>query len=432
MKSKILVADDSITIQKIVAMAFEHEDTHVEGIGNGEEAYNKLGEFHPDIVLADIDMPGLNGFELSKMIKESDEYQSIRVLLLASDFEEFDEASFQDCLADDHITKPFKSDDIIHKVKELLNASDSVEEPKQVEEEAIPPVEEAVTDEPEETPVESYSEEEEEAIELSADDLLPDDTAEGEKSLDELLDTLEGISQDGGEEAAPPAPKASETIDEMLSEVKGLKEIAASEEEEAAAEISEPTEPSDEPDLLAETDSSARENPEELDQTFQRIVNGQDSLRQEESEAGESMIEAKYRTERIAAEPEDLLKKIIPAASMASINERARPDLIKESLSYLSNLSDAEHTEEAKESHNSDRLEEFAETLDVGTAEIEQKVQEQVKRCFEDSVGAFIEPEFKELSQKIERSVREVVREIAPGIVSDIIKEEIEKIKEMD
>ena len=181
-----------------------------------------------------------------------------------------------------------------------------------------------------------------------------------------------------------------------------------------------------------ETDSSARENPEELDQTFQRIVNGQDSLHQEEPEAGESMIEAKYRTERIVAEPEDLLNKIMPAASIASINERARPDLIKESLSYLSDLSDSERTEEAKESHKSDRLEEFAETLDAGTAEIDQKVQEQVKRCFEDSVGALIEPEFKELSQKIERSVREVVREIAPGIVSDIIKEEIEKIKEMD
>ena len=62
MKSKILVADDSITIQKIVAMAFEHEDTIVEGIGDGEAAFNKLDDFRPDIVLADVEMPGYNGF----------------------------------------------------------------------------------------------------------------------------------------------------------------------------------------------------------------------------------------------------------------------------------------------------------------------------------------------------------------------------------
>ena len=121
MKSKILVADDSITIQKIVAMAFEHEDTVVEGIGDGEEAYNKLDDFRPDIVLADVEMPGYNGFELSQKIKQSDDFHSTRVLLLASDFEEFDEDQFRNCLADDHISKPFKSDDIFNKVNELLS-----------------------------------------------------------------------------------------------------------------------------------------------------------------------------------------------------------------------------------------------------------------------------------------------------------------------
>ena len=52
MSKKILVADDSITIQKIVAMAFEKEDAVVEGISNGKEAFDKLGDFQPDIVLA--------------------------------------------------------------------------------------------------------------------------------------------------------------------------------------------------------------------------------------------------------------------------------------------------------------------------------------------------------------------------------------------
>ena len=91
MTSKILVADDSITIQKIVAMAFENEDATVEGVSNGKDAFDKLKKFKPDIVLADVEMPGLNGFELSRKIKESAELSSISVLLLASDFEEFEE-----------------------------------------------------------------------------------------------------------------------------------------------------------------------------------------------------------------------------------------------------------------------------------------------------------------------------------------------------
>mgnify|MGYP003308016641 CR=1 FL=1 len=88
MTVRILVADDSITIQKIVAMAFANEDVEVEGIGNGKEAFDKIQEIKPDIVLADVDMPGLNGFELSQKIKSTPDLASIKVLLLASDFED--------------------------------------------------------------------------------------------------------------------------------------------------------------------------------------------------------------------------------------------------------------------------------------------------------------------------------------------------------
>ncbi|MDE0849195.1 MAG: response regulator, partial [Nitrospinaceae bacterium] len=124
MTSRLLVADDSSTIQKIVSMAFEIEDVEVEGIGNGQEAFDRISKFNPDIVLADVDMPGLDGFELSAKIKESPETSAIKVLLLASDFEEFDEQRYQECGADNHISKPFKSDDIVAMVKSLLGTSD--------------------------------------------------------------------------------------------------------------------------------------------------------------------------------------------------------------------------------------------------------------------------------------------------------------------
>ena len=118
MKSKVLVADDSASIQKIILMAFEKENVEIRGIENGREAFELLDSFQPDVVLADTKMPGFDGFELSRRIKESN--PAIPVILLESDFEDFDEARFKKCRADDHIAKPFKSDDIVQKVKALL------------------------------------------------------------------------------------------------------------------------------------------------------------------------------------------------------------------------------------------------------------------------------------------------------------------------
>lgn len=125
MAFKILVVDDSITIQKIVAMAFENEDAVVEGVCNGSEALVKLKEYRPDIILADVDMSGINGFDLSKKIKNSKEFSSVSVLLLTSDFGDFNEDHIRESLADDQITKPFKSEDIVSKVIELLKRQGS-------------------------------------------------------------------------------------------------------------------------------------------------------------------------------------------------------------------------------------------------------------------------------------------------------------------
>ncbi|MBL4664760.1 MAG: response regulator [Nitrospinaceae bacterium] len=142
MTIRILVADDSITIQKIVAMAFENEDAEVEGIGDGQEAFDKVPDFKPDIVLADVDMPGLDGFELCQKIKGNPEFAKIKVLLLASDFEDFDEDRFKECQAENHISKPFKSDDIVQMVLQVMTGESAVETdvlPDSVEEKMTSP-----------------------------------------------------------------------------------------------------------------------------------------------------------------------------------------------------------------------------------------------------------------------------------------------------
>jgi CheY-like chemotaxis protein len=123
MKAKVLVADDSITIQKIVAMSFENEDIVVTSVNNGKLAFEKLAEVRPDVVLADTDMPGLTGYQLCQKIKESNEFSSVKVILLSSDFEDFSEDLYKSSKADGRLTKPFKSDEIVKKVNEMLHGA---------------------------------------------------------------------------------------------------------------------------------------------------------------------------------------------------------------------------------------------------------------------------------------------------------------------
>ena len=106
---KLLLADDSITIQKVVDLTFADEGVKVISFGNGKEAVEKLEEIAPDIVLADVFMPQMSGYEVCEYIKQNDRLKHIPVVLLVGSFEPFDEAEARRVGADDILTKPFQS-----------------------------------------------------------------------------------------------------------------------------------------------------------------------------------------------------------------------------------------------------------------------------------------------------------------------------------
>lgn len=106
---KLLLADDSITIQKVVNLTFADEGLEVTTVGNGDLAVEKIEEIGPDIVLADIHMPGLNGYEVCEFVKRNERLRHIPVMLLVGSFEPFDEAEARRVGADDYLTKPFQS-----------------------------------------------------------------------------------------------------------------------------------------------------------------------------------------------------------------------------------------------------------------------------------------------------------------------------------
>ncbi len=128
---KLLLADDSITIQKVIDLTFADEGFAVTTVGNGEEAIEKLAEVMPDIVLADVFMPGKSGYEVCEHIKRNAQLQHVPVILLVGSFEPFDETEARRVGADDVLTKPFQSiRQLVNKVGALLGgaAKDNSEE----------------------------------------------------------------------------------------------------------------------------------------------------------------------------------------------------------------------------------------------------------------------------------------------------------------
>jgi CheY-like chemotaxis protein len=125
MPKKILLADDSITIQKVVELTFSDGDYEVTAVNNGAKAILKLAEMRPDIILSDIIMPEKNGYEVCEYVKSHPEFRTIPVVLLTGTFEPFDPDRADKAGCDAVVTKPFESQSLIHKVEELIEAARS-------------------------------------------------------------------------------------------------------------------------------------------------------------------------------------------------------------------------------------------------------------------------------------------------------------------
>jgi len=118
----ILLADDSITIQKVVELTFSDGEYRVLCVGNGAQALRKIAESRPDIVLLDVIMPEKNGYEVCEAMRSNPATTGIPVLLLTGTFEPFDRARADAAGADGHLTKPFESHTLVARVEELIAA----------------------------------------------------------------------------------------------------------------------------------------------------------------------------------------------------------------------------------------------------------------------------------------------------------------------
>ena len=120
MAHKLLLADDSVTIQRVIELTFADEDVEVTTVGDGQLAIERLDTDPPDIILADVDMPKRDGYEVAAYVKSRPQLAHIPVVLLTGAFEPIDQARATAAGSSDVLAKPFEPQMVINRVKELL------------------------------------------------------------------------------------------------------------------------------------------------------------------------------------------------------------------------------------------------------------------------------------------------------------------------
>nr|MCU0257091.1 response regulator [Vicinamibacterales bacterium] len=120
MPPKILLADDSVTVQKVIELTFSDEGIQVVAVGDGRQAIDRLATERPDIVLADVSMPERDGYAVAEFVKGTADYRHIPVVLMTGAFEQLDEARARAVGCDGVLAKPFEPQMVVTLVRELL------------------------------------------------------------------------------------------------------------------------------------------------------------------------------------------------------------------------------------------------------------------------------------------------------------------------
>src|SRR5438132_8916484 len=108
MPRTLLLADDSVTIQRVIELTFADENIKVIAVGDGEQAIERMEASPPDIVLADVGMPGRSGYEVAQYMKQSPRLAHIPIILLTGAFEPVDQARAAELGCDGVLSKPFE------------------------------------------------------------------------------------------------------------------------------------------------------------------------------------------------------------------------------------------------------------------------------------------------------------------------------------
>ena len=232
---KLLLADDSATIQKVVDLTFADEGVRVVAVSNGQDAIDQLLELEPDIVLADVFMPSPDGYEVCRYVKTHEKLKHIPVMLLVGSFEPFDEAEARRVGADDILTKPFQS------IRRLIDRVGALVTKPPVEKERptaeLPKVEEP---EEEEAFMDTYE------LEVTTADTLPLDEvlAKSVQKVEQPVAATESFPREEIMEAGP--RNDSQTDSDVLLDLGEFEPVHASADDDFVLDLD------DEPSVVPE------------------------------------------------------------------------------------------------------------------------------------------------------------------------------------
>ncbi|QEK11965.1 response regulator transcription factor [Crassaminicella thermophila] len=125
-KKKILVVDDEQHIIELIQFNLENSGFDVITSENGEDAIRIAEEEMPDVILLDLMLPGIDGFEACKKIRNNDKTRKIPVIMLTAKGEEMDKVLGLELGADDYLTKPFSVRELIARIKAVLRRFEEI------------------------------------------------------------------------------------------------------------------------------------------------------------------------------------------------------------------------------------------------------------------------------------------------------------------
>ena len=121
MAKTVLIVDDESYIVKSLSFVMKNAGFDTGSAGDGEEALKKVDEMVPDLVILDVMMPKLDGFEVCKAIRANPAWSSIKIIMLTAKGRDTEREKGLALGADDYLTKPFSTRDILKRVQEMMN-----------------------------------------------------------------------------------------------------------------------------------------------------------------------------------------------------------------------------------------------------------------------------------------------------------------------
>jgi len=122
MAKRVLIADDEPNIVTSLEFLMEQAGLEVRIARNGQEAIELAAAFEPDLILLDVMMPGLSGYQVCQRLKGDPKLRHARVLMLSAKGRDVEVAKGLELGADAYITKPFSTRELVAKVRELLGS----------------------------------------------------------------------------------------------------------------------------------------------------------------------------------------------------------------------------------------------------------------------------------------------------------------------